>query len=619
MDEAARARIRALQDQAEVLSDGRGPSPAKAGEGRREASGEGSGRQAVGVAGHDPESGVADPHPGAARLSLSRFAGEGGVDDEGEVPPSDIGGDPAKVRECASLDQSDTDNGLRLRIHFGEDLAVVARDGSAGGDWLGWEGRFWDFSAGAALATKLAQKVGGRIAAEAACLGLSPDERRAVAGAEAFPDDDRSPVAVAARSSARAAREALQRRKLARWRFGVSSKNSARIKSMQDMAAPHLRRPSDAFNRDPLVFAAQNATLRFVVEDDLECPDPDVSRKVARVEARAGHDRADFLTGLAGAPWEPEAPYPKWERFLDRCLPDPDIRRTVKAYSAMGLTGVLAQNLMFHYGAGANGKSVFLAVIAAVIGPSLGVALPKETILGSGERGAGQASPDLVRLFGKRFVRIDELKEGEEVREDLVKRLTGGDVLVVRDLFRGYLEFPNVASPHMVGNGYPKVQGTDEGIWRRMLVIPWSVTIPEAERRPFDELVGDLLSERAGILRWLVDGACDFLANGLFIAEASRLATQEFRSDMDPIGRFVAACVVGAPGQRVQARVLYEAFKSWAMANAVYVLNETRFGRDMKRRFRRDDSHTRAYLDISLHDVPARPDSMPEDRGGGYD
>lgn len=550
--------------------------------------------------------------PSAAAAYLAEISATGAPpasDDEGEGPPSDVGGDPAIVRECASLDQSDTDNAKRLIAHFGRDIAVVARDGKPGGDWISWEGRFWDYAAGPSIVTRAAQKVGGRIAAEAEFLGLTPEERRAVAAAEAFSADDKSPIAVAARSTAKAAREALTRRKLARWRFAVSSKNSARIKSMLEMAQPLTRKPSADFNRDPLKFAARNATIAFRVEDDLDCPDPDVVRKVWREKVSEGHDREDLLTGLVGADYDPDARAEKFFAFLERCLPDPAVRRTLQAYSAMGLLGLLAQKLCFHYGAGANGKSVFLAVLAAVIGSSLGVSLPKETIMGTGERGAGQASPDLVRLFGKRFVRIDELKEGESVREDLVKRLTGGDTLVVRDLFQGYLEFPNVATPHMVGNGYPRIDGTDLGIWRRMLVIHWGVTIPESERKPFDAFVAELLTERAGILNWLVAGARDFLGSGLVVAEACAAATQEFREDMDPIGRFVEACVAATPGEKVQARVMYEAFKSWAMANAVAVFHESRFGRDMKRRFKRDDrGHTRAYCDVALHDVPARPD-----------
>ncbi len=590
MDEAARARIRELHAKAEVLSDGR------------------------------TTAGADDLLAEASALARSRARADGGGDrsappehsGEGEGPPSDaVGGDPAIVKASAALDQSDTDNAKRLVSHFGRDLAVAARDGKAGGDWLIWEGRHWDLAGGARGAVMRAKQVGGRIGLEAEFLAHTPAEARAVKAAAAWPPDDASGEATHARAGSRRAREALDLRRKARWRFAVSSKNAGRVKAMLDMAAPDLCKPAGAFNRDPLKFACENATLSFVVQQDLDCPDPDVERNVARVEVNMGHDRADCLTGIVAAPYDPDASAPKWKAFLDRCVPDPDVRRTLKAYSGTGLLGVLPQKLAFHYGRGANGKSVFLAVLGNVVGASLGVALPKETIMGTGERGAGQASPDVIRLFGKRLVRIDEIKENESLREDLIKRLTGGDTVVARDLFSGYLEFRNVATPHMVGNGYPKIEGTDEGIWRRMLVFLWGVTIPEADRKPFDAFVVELCAERAGILNWLIEGACDFLANGLTVAEASRAATAEYREEMDPIGRFVADCVEPELGGRVQARALYEAYRSWGMANAVSVCFETKFGREMKKRFPKDGGRScKAYLGIALHDVPTRPEEF---------
>ena len=273
--------------------------------------------------------------------------------------------------------------------------------------------------------------------------------------------------------------------------------------------------------------------------------------------------------------------------------------RTSRAMT--GLLGRLEQRLAYHYGLGANGKSVFLAVLAGVLGPSLSVGMPKETIMGQGERGAGQASPDLVRLFGRRTVRIDELKDGEALREDLVKRLTGGDPMIVRGLYSGYLEFPNVATPHMSGNGQPKIDGTDEGIWRRIIVLHWSVTIPEAQRRDFNEMVADLLSERSGILNWLIDGAIDYLENGLTIAPSAREATEEYRAEMDPVREFRERCLVKRPGGRVQASRLFQIYLKWAKANNRSEFSVTRFGREVKRWVQRDDKGSaRFYIDVEL-------------------
>jgi putative DNA primase/helicase len=568
---------------------------------------------------------AASPATPVEALAGDQPSQEAGADACADLGPSDAevsGGDPKIIAACAGLDHSDTDNGTRLIKHFGRDLIVMAQGGVAGGDWLAWDGRHWDLDNGPASAALLAQKVGGRIALEAAFLDFTPAEREAVKAEEAFSADDKSAPAVAARAAAEGARKTLQARKTSRWRFGVSSKNSARIKNMLETAAPHLRRDVSLFNTDPLLVVTQTHTLIFSREIDLECPDPDVTRYAGRVEALAVFRREDLATGLVPCGYDPQAVSAKWTAFLDRCMPDLELRRTVQQYSGMGLLGVLAQKLMFHHGFGANGKSVFLAVLTRVLGKSYAVGLPAESITGGAERGAGQASPDIVRLLGKRMLRVDELPEGQKLHEDLVKRLTGGDEVTVRNLFKGYFDFRNVATPHMSGNGFPKIEGTDNGIWRRMLVVHWSVTIPPEERREFDEFVDDLLTEASGILNWLIDGALDFLAHGLVVAPAIANATEAYREDMDPIGRFVAACVEVAPGHSEAAAALYDAYLAWCPGNNVTPCQQTRFGREMAKRFVKAKKQTVSYLDIRLHDVPPRPDdgrsgsSWPEGYGG---
>ncbi len=566
------------------------------------------------------------------------WADESGEDPFDAAGPSELragdagGGDSSidleAVKRCAGFDHSDTDNGQRLIAHFGRDLTVMAQGGVDGGDWLHWDGCHWDLDGGAAGAALLAQKVGGRIALEAEYLEHTPQEQAALDGARGFKKADQSEKAKAARAAADDARKALKARRLARWRFAITSKNAARLKNMQVCAGPHLRKPVESFNRDPFLIVTQTHTLRLLCRTHGKGEE---AEKVCQIDARAAHAREDYATGLIPCDYDPYASRPKWEAFLDRCMPDIETRRTVQQFAGTGLLGILLQRLMFHHGFGANGKSVFLAAISGVVGKSYGVSLPKETLLGQGERGAGQASPDLVRLFGKRMVRIDELKENESVREDLVKRLTGGDEMAVRNLFKGYFEFANIATPHMSGNGFPKIDGTDNGIWRRMLVVHWEVTIPVEERREFDEFVADLLTERSGILNWLLEGARDYLENGLFIGPKIAAATQEYREDMDPIGLFVAACVETAEGESVSARTLFEAYKNWAAANGRYAddKHQTRFGREMKKLFKKAETRQgRVYLDIRLHDVPAAPEKgrkreetdypPPPDEGDGF-
>lgn len=527
-------------------------------------------------------------------------------------------GDPAVLAACAALDHSDTDNGMRLLNHFGADLAVVAQEGVSGGDFTAWCGTHWDLTGGLALATRIAQRVGGRIAQEAAFLKPTKEEEAKIERASAFASADDSEEAKAARADALAAKKALAGRRAARWRFAVTSKNKGRYENMLAAAAPHMRRPAESFNADAYKVACATHTLEFRQgasrkrEDGVHAP-------VFHVHAEPGHRRDDWITALVPHDYDCEARADKWLDFIERMLPDPEKRRTVRAYAGSALTGVPLQRIMFHYGMGANGKSVFLETLTRVLGDSFAIGLPPESIAGGGERGAGGASPDIARLFGKRMVRVLELPEGKPLHEDLIKRLTGGEKFPVRTLFKGYFEFVNRAKPHMSGNGFPTIDGTDNGIWRRMLVVHWDQTIAEAERREFEIVVNEFVAEGPGILNWLIEGAEDFLSNGLYVAPAIREATTAYQTDMDPIGEFLAACVEHAPGQHIPARTLYEAYVSWSMANVKRPKTETKFGRVVPTKLAREDRRTgKTYIDCRLHDVPARPDAPAPAYPDGY-
>jgi len=532
----------------------------------------------------------------------------------------------AAVAKCARFDQSDTDNGKRLIEYFGNDLLVIAQEGLSGGDFLAWTGAHWDLAGGLARANMVAQRVGDLIQVEADVMEATPRERDAIDAGEAakidlrallveMPKDrktwtdaqrERERVLLTAIDGMKQARADLDDRKKSRRRFGVSSKNSARVEGMLKMAAPWLRRSPDAFNCDQYLVACRTHTLRFVRERDDECPDPDVQRYKARVEAIEGHRREHLITALVPADYIPEAPPGKWEAFVCRFLPQPEKRRTVQQFCGLGLFNTPIQRFMFHHGTGANGKSVFLETYARFLGPSFATTLPTESIIGRNQNSGASASPDLARLYGKRVVRVTELAPGQPLQIEVVKKLTGGESIPVRTLFKGFFEFQPTAKPHMSANGYPTIDDTSNGIWRRMISVPWTETIAESDMKELNDVVSDLLTDSAGIFNWLVAGALDYMANGLVIAEELRHATEEYRNEMDTVGQFVRDHVEAAPGEQVTAREMYVAYRAWAEANAKRPVFEQRFSRAMRTKFTRDDKRVVRYLDCRLHDLPER-------------
>lgn len=540
--------------------------------------------------------------------------------------PSDLGLDAVDrdiVQACAALDHSDTDNGERLRRHFGQDLAVMAQEGTAGGDWLGWCGTHWDLAGGAARVRLIVQKLGGRIGLEAAYLQPTPEEaKRVKAGkkAEKIPEDQRTPEDIKAIARKLTAEKGLETRQVRRRAFAVTSKNKARMEAALECAAPHLRRMPDLFNPGRTRFATQTHTLHLTRVRDDEFEDATATRHKATLHAHPGHERGDWVTAIVPTAYDPEAKAPRWRAFMEEMLPDAEKRRTVQQFAGLGLLAIPVQNVMFHYGLGANGKSVFLETICRLLGPGLAVGLPRESIVGGSERAAGAASPDIVRLYTKRLVRITELKADVPLQEDLIKRLTGGEPMPVRTLFKGYFEFQNFATPHMSGNGFPTIDGTDHGIWRRLLIVHWDQTVPEERQRDFEEVVSEFVDQEGpGVLNWLIEGALDFYGNGLYVAPAVRASTNEYREEMDPIGEFLSACVRQAEGQRVQANDMFQAYVSWSMANAKRARTQTKFGKELGKRFTRSEIEGRNwYMDVELHSVPLRPSEPRNPEGFGH-
>ena len=526
--------------------------------------------------------------------------------------------DRGVVKACAKLDHSDTDNAERLQRHFGEDMLVLAQSKARKATYAVWDGTHWDIDTGDPRSLAVAQQLGGRIAMETEFLEYSPDEFDAVkAASEALKKEEheRTPVEKKLATAAMNAKENLGKRKKRRMDHAVTSKNKARLEAMLTCLAPHVMRGPDDFNADPLKVALLDHTLVFsrTIErvrnpayddpDDSRDDLPEfIERKVAKVEASKGHRRTDLMTQIVPVSYDKKATCPKWTAFLERMLPNDDVRRMVQVASGLGLVGLTVQKLFFHYGFGANGKSVYMETLCRLFG-DIAVTLPSESFIGEGNSG-GAASPDMARLYGRRFLRVKELPEGEDLRENLVKDLTGGEDFTVRDLFQGYFDFKPIFTGHMSGNGYPRITGTDNGIWRRMVVVHWPVTLKQEEQREFEEVVSEFRPEYSGILNWLIEGVKIFLNEGLVIPDSVKEKTQEYRDEMDPTSAFCANCVVPDEHGQVTARDFYQAYVDYTVDQGGKPISLTRFGLIMKKKYIREDGRVKIYMGLRLTDIP---------------
>jgi putative DNA primase/helicase len=479
------------------------------------------------------------------------------------------------TRHCAFRPLTDLGNLERLLERFGRDFLYVEAWG-----WLAWDGRRWDRDMAQPLLSRAAQATARAIQEEADFVRRSgvpfpdrdalsrlmsedgdesTDERKAKikawhrqqAVARQVPDHggERLDSIVQVKSNGEIL---LYSDKLAAW--GRTSESSGHIGCLgrPDMAGARCSARTEDFDTDPLKLNVLNGTLVFLR------PDEGYGAAVSRRE----HRREDRMTKLADVEHDPASACPKFDAFLERVQPDPDMRSFLDVwagYNALGLAD--AQKFALFYGEGSNGKGVWVNTVAGVLG-DYAWAAGIETFIDQGRYKKGSdASPDLAALAGRRMVYANEPEEGSKFSDGLVKALTSDEPKGgVRELMKAPFELRITFTNTIMANNLPKI-GTDHGIQRRVQVVPWTVIIPDSEADL--QLKDKLKVERSGILNRMVTGALSYLDNGLPKPSAIVEATREYQQENDQLGLFVTLCVARVPGERVGARPFHRVFAAW--------------------------------------------------------
>jgi P4 family phage/plasmid primase-like protien len=312
------------------------------------------------------------------------------------------------------------------------------------------------------------------------------------------------------------------------------------------------------------------------------------------------HQAGNMITRLAPVEYDPVATCPTWEAFLDRIMgSNANLIAYLQRAVGYSLTADVREQVLFIlYGTGQNGKSTFLETLLALLG-DYGQQTPTDTLLIKRDNGIPN---DVARLKGARLVTAIEAEEGKRLAESLVKQMTGGDRLVARFLHREFFEFKPAFKLWLATNHKPQIRGTDRAIWRRIRLIPFSVTIPDAD---VDLAMPDKLqAELPGILAWAMVGCLAWQSGGLGEPGEVLEATAEYRQESDLIGRFLDESCVTGPTFKTRAGELYEAYKTWAKANGEGEVSGTAFGLAMTERgFARDkDRRGWFYCNVGLID-----------------
>jgi putative DNA primase/helicase len=426
-------------------------------------------------------------------------------------PVSPAGGEVVSLLDAEG--RTDTNNAARLVRRFGDVLRWVG----IWDKWLRWTGKHWRLDR--ALTTDRRAK------------DIARSLLATLGGPNAFTELD-------------------AKRQHAVLHFIRYSMSRGGVRNMVELAKCDLAIEQDELDRDPWLLNVQNGTL------DL------------RTGKLRAHRKEDFITKLAPVVYDPRAVCPVWDGFIRSTFArNLELIAYVRRLVGHCITGITTEHLLpFLFGTGANGKSTLVETLIALLGTDYAMKAPPDLLLAK----RGESHPtDRADLFGKRLVACVETEEGRQLAEALAKELTGGDRIRARRMREDFWEFEATHHVWIAGNYKPAITGRDEGIWRRVKLIPFDVKFLD-EKDPLlkghpelvqDKLLKDKLKgERSGILNWALAGCLEWQRDGMQEPAIVRARTRDYADEMDEVQQFMDDnCDLGA-GLTAGAGELFQAF-----------------------------------------------------------
>jgi putative DNA primase/helicase len=455
-----------------------------------------------------------------------------------------IGATSEAEPEPAGFHLTDLGNARRFVAQHGEDL----RHCQIWGKWLFWTGSHWK------------RDDDGEVIRRTKVTALGMYEEAAKAGTE----DARRAIALHA----------------------TRTEAEGKLRAMSSLAEsePEVAITPLVFDNDPLLLNCVNGTI------DL------------RTGRLRPHHREDYITRVIPVEYDPDALCPVWERTLAHVFPEKpdlvDFFQRAAGYSLSGLTS--EQVVLILYGSGANGKSTLIETLRGVMG-DYSRQIPAESLMI--RRNDNGQSNDVANLKGARLVSAIECEEGRRLAESRIKALSGCDTIIARHLYSEFFEFKPEFKLWLATNHKPVIRGTDLAIWRRIRLIPFTVSFPP--ERQDRNLSQKLKAEFPGILAWAVRGCLEWQRNGLGNPEEVAEATACYRSEMDVLASFIQDRCIQGRNLEASAKDLYCAFSAWAEEAGEKKMNQRAFGLKIRERGFRQ-YHSRSgdrWLGLGLREV----------------
>lgn len=472
------------------------------------------------------------------------------------APPPDVPLPPVKRRGIPEAKYLTTDqaNAQRFKDSFGALVLVAA------GRWHVWDGRRWVAEEGDVY------RYGCRLSE--------------IVRGEAKTWDAKAADATARGDTAEATKLGKVAEALGKWALKCEMKGT--IEAAIGLARKMLTVEVEVLDRDPWSLNCLNGTV------DL------------RTGALRRHAPGDYITRLVPLRYVPEAGCPTWLRVLGEITGEDErgqgagdrpMVEFLQRWAGYCLTGdTREQCFAVHWGAGSNGKSTLIDMLADTQGEYGTTAAPGLMAASKGDR----HPTEIASLLGRRMVTAHEHGENVVLREDFVKQATGGDKLMARHMREDFFEFTPVHKLQLLTNHKPQIKGQDHGIWRRVLLVPYGVTFGTAEQVAAGraQKVKDmatpvrLRAELEGVLAWRVRGAVEWAQAGLQAPEAVRAASDAYKREQDRVGQFIGECCeIGVEfaepltdsGSMSSHGGLYSAYQAWCKEGGIFAISKPRF------------------------------------------
>lgn len=295
------------------------------------------------------------------------------------------------------------------------------------------------------------------------------------------------------------------------------------------------------------------------------------------------HNPTDMITEILPINYNPSADSDEWETFLDRIFAhNTELISYTQRCLGYSITGDQSEQAFFFcYGNGFNGKSTLLNTCRLVLG-NYATQIPPSAFMVDKSKHGGGPNEAISNLKNKRLVCSTEIEDGQRLSVTLVKAMTGGEAMWCEHKFeRGYT-FQPTHKLWLSGNHEPIITDTTNSIWFRLKKIPFTIQIPDSERKKgyAEKLASD---HTEAILTWLVKGCAGWYGHHeLGEPEAVRMAVVTYRNQQDILFDFLTECCVVNNDECMDQAILYKVYKAWAEENDVHIISKPNFTNRIK-------------------------------------